>query len=179
MHASTSWTTLLRFPTVHEAEVARGALEAHEIPVQLLDTGMVGVADYLSNAIGGVRLQVPAGDEERAMQVLANLGDPASWDDDELEEAALAAGDAEDEENDDVELVNPADALARRAMVAALAGFFLPFVLHAYSVVLLASYGRIGTPASPRGRRHLAVAAALDALFLGPVLALAVRAFAP
>ena len=87
----------------------------------------------------------------------------------------------EEEEDDEEELpeeaVNAADALARRAMVAALAGIFIPFLLHLYSVVLLAQFARLGTPASAKGRRHLVVAVALDALFLGPVLALAVRYF--
>jgi Putative prokaryotic signal transducing protein len=172
MHVSTSWKTLLRFTTVHEAEIARGALEAHDIPVQLLDTQMVGVADYLSNAIGGVRLQVPAEEEHNALRVLSTLGGAEEWDEE----------DADDEEDDDEEelpeeAVNAADALARRAMVAALAGIFIPFVLHLYSVVILAQFARLGIPASPKGRRHVLVAVGLDALFLGPVLALAVRYF--
>ncbi len=169
MHATTSWKTLLRFTTVHEAEVARGALEAHDIPVQLLDTNMVGVADYLSTAIGGVRLQVPEGEEQNALHVLSTLGGVEEWDEDDEEE--------DDEEELPEEEVNAADAIARRAMVAALAGIFIPFLLHLYSVVLLAQFARLGTPASPKGRRHLVVAVGLDALFLGPVLALAVRHF--
>ncbi|WP_373046831.1 DUF2007 domain-containing protein [Vulgatibacter sp.] len=182
MEQTIRWATLVRFPTVLEAEMARGALEAHEIPVQLLDTQLVGAAgDYLSGAVGGVRLQVPAGEEARALEILSNLGAPEGWEDEiegleedawEREERWLDREVLEDLRD---EATLATDAIARRALVAALAGCFLPFVLHLYSAALLVRFARARLPASSKGRRQAAVAAALDLLFLGPVLFLVLR----
>lgn len=65
------WVTVRAFRDIPEAIVARGMLEMAEIPCGLRDEHTVGINWQLSNAIGGVKLQVPATQVEAAEAVLS------------------------------------------------------------------------------------------------------------
>ena len=54
-----------------EAHLAKGLLEANGLTAFLADELTVGVAWHLSNAVGGIKLQVPETDVERATGILA------------------------------------------------------------------------------------------------------------
>jgi len=62
--------TIARFRDLLEAELARGKLEAEGIPAFLADQYLVGLRWDLSNAIGGVRLQVPHEYTEEAREII-------------------------------------------------------------------------------------------------------------
>ncbi len=57
-----------------EAEMARELLERNGIEALLRDEGLVGVHPWLSNAVGGVKVVVPAEDAKRAREILAFAG---------------------------------------------------------------------------------------------------------
>lgn len=72
---SDEWVTIERFLDRVDAQVARSRLEAAGIPALLADEGMGGLFGYA--LVRGVRLQVPAADEARAAEVLAEAPEPA------------------------------------------------------------------------------------------------------
>lgn len=190
------WITLLRFSTVHEAEVARGLLEAAGIEAHLLDTATASIAWHLAPAIGGVRLQVRPADRNAALEVLAGepVGAPDEWYDEEAARPALQVieGGAPDDEEDDLaddrprhlreaapsdllseEADHEARQLAKRALGAAVAGVFVPFVLHAWSAWLLWRLAQSPGTLDRRSRAWAAMALAIDALVLLPLAWLA------
>ena len=63
--------TLTAYVNAYEAHIAKACLEEAGILVFLQDAETAGLYWHMSNAIGGVKLQVPAGDVERAMDILA------------------------------------------------------------------------------------------------------------
>ena len=62
--------TVARFRDLPVAELARGKLEASGIPAFLADQDLVGIYWGYSNAIGGIRLQVPHELADEARDVL-------------------------------------------------------------------------------------------------------------
>jgi Putative prokaryotic signal transducing protein len=71
--------TIATFGTVMEAEMARGFLEANGVDVFLLDLNMTRIASAYAAMIGGIKLQVRYGDEQRARDLLSEVGsDPGS-----------------------------------------------------------------------------------------------------
>ena len=72
-----AWVTVERFRDLSAAIVARSALEAAEIPCFLRDENTVRMDWQISNFIGGMRLQVPAMEEDAARDVLRGLALPA------------------------------------------------------------------------------------------------------
>lgn len=62
--------TIKTFTYPHEAYVIQGRLESEGIPTFLKDEMTVQVHNFYSNAVGGVKLQVTAGDVDKALQVL-------------------------------------------------------------------------------------------------------------
>ncbi|MCU1284501.1 MAG: Ham1-like protein [Acidobacteriales bacterium] len=62
--------TLWRFRDLSEAQLAKGKLEASGIECHLADENMVSMYWLYSNVIGGVRLQVPQHQAERALELL-------------------------------------------------------------------------------------------------------------
>jgi hypothetical protein len=136
--------TVATFGVVGEAEAARLMLEAEGIECFLADAETVNMLWFASNAIGGVKLQVPASEATRAEQLLARH-QPArkrNVDDYGLERprrgtAPSAATTGGGEESDAVALT--ADALVSRAWRASILGLVLcPPLLHIYSLWLLA-----------------------------------------
>ena len=62
--------TVAKYRDLSEAIVARAALESADIPCLLKDENMIRMQWGVSNALGGLRLQVPEEDEIRAVQIL-------------------------------------------------------------------------------------------------------------
>lgn len=65
--------TIKTFTYPHEAYVIRGKLESEGIQTFLKDEMTVQVHNFYSNAIGGVKLQVPSEDVERALSIIDSV----------------------------------------------------------------------------------------------------------
>ena len=68
---SPGWTTVDRYFHPTEAHIAAGKLESEGIPVFLLGINHASANWLLSNALGGIRLQVPKNFVEDAKQLLS------------------------------------------------------------------------------------------------------------
>ncbi|MCF8233986.1 MAG: DUF2007 domain-containing protein [Bacteroidales bacterium] len=68
------WITIRTFTFPQEAYFVKSLLESQEIPVFLKDELMVQVYNFASNAVGGVKLQVPEKDVEKAREILNENG---------------------------------------------------------------------------------------------------------
>lgn len=163
------WVTIRTYLLAYEAVFARDLLEAHGVHARVLDDAMVGVAPHLSNAIGGVRLQVNAAERKDALAILAAphvVPDPV-MNDDEPDEAPPAR-------------FVPVDSLARRAFVAAILGMtVVPLIGTAVSVDALLSFlRRKEEPASRRARILAGAALTIDLLVVCVALAALVRRLA-
>jgi formate dehydrogenase assembly factor FdhD len=62
--------TVRTFTTTHEAHFARGFLESEGIEAFVRDEFSVGIRPYMSQALGGVRLDVREEDYDRAQKLL-------------------------------------------------------------------------------------------------------------
>ena len=71
-----NWTTVDRFFHPTDAHIAAGKLESEGIPVFLLGINHASANWLISNALGGIRLQVPANHIEYARQLLAQIAEP-------------------------------------------------------------------------------------------------------
>jgi TPR repeat protein len=177
------------FTGLSEAEMARSVLEAEGLEAVLQGSQLVGMAWHLSNAVGGVRLAVPAEQAERARLLLgaSTAGSvepepeppevaPASGEAPRKEEAA-AQGEAPANEEAPAPEPGPGDALARRAWLSSLIGFLLaPPLLHLWSIWLLMQARRAGGPRTAEGKRFAFQAGAVDFVVLcavGALIALA------
>lgn len=65
--------TVARFTFAYEAWLARGLLESEGIPAWLADEHTITMNWLYSNALGGVRLQVPESYQADAVQVLNSV----------------------------------------------------------------------------------------------------------
>jgi hypothetical protein len=96
-------TTVASFDTAAKAGLARDTLAAAGIQAVLNDSEIVAAEWLISNAVGGVKLQVREEDAGRAAAVLEEkLGDEAGLasedvDEDELTRQALEAGEPDEE----------------------------------------------------------------------------------
>lgn len=68
-----TFITVATFQYPHEAHVLQSTLEAEGIKVFLKDEFTVQVDPFLSNAVGGVKLQVHKADAERAIELLKDI----------------------------------------------------------------------------------------------------------
>lgn len=68
------WVTIRTFVYPCENYVLRSLLEAEGIPTFLKDEEIVSACILLSNAVGGVKLQVPGTEAERAVEILYRSG---------------------------------------------------------------------------------------------------------
>ncbi|MDH4036165.1 MAG: DUF2007 domain-containing protein [Candidatus Krumholzibacteria bacterium] len=68
--SQTEWVTVASFNQPIEAHLARTRLEAEGIPCVVGDENLVRVYAFLSNAVGGVKLKVPAYAAEQARAAL-------------------------------------------------------------------------------------------------------------
>jgi hypothetical protein len=64
-------TTIASFRETHSAHIARAKLEAAGIPAFVADEHLVGVQWFYSDAIGGVKIQVPDSFAEEAREIVA------------------------------------------------------------------------------------------------------------
>ena len=63
--------TVASFRDVYEAHIAKGRLETEGIGATIIDEYMVGIDWTYSQAIGGVKVQVPEADFDLAIQILS------------------------------------------------------------------------------------------------------------
>ena len=71
--------TVASYVEAEQAHLARIHLEQHDIPVFVADAGVVGMDWMYSNAVGGVKVQVPERDAQRAAELLhAPADEPAA-----------------------------------------------------------------------------------------------------
>lgn len=68
---SSTLTTIASFSFPHEAHIAKASLEAEDIPVFISDEHTINMQWLFSNALGGVRVQVPSQYADRAKEILA------------------------------------------------------------------------------------------------------------
>lgn len=75
--------TIVRVTEVWEAHIIKARLQAEGLLASIADEHLVSMDWFYSNAIGGVRVQVPACEEDRARNVLEAVqrGDYALDDD--------------------------------------------------------------------------------------------------
>ena len=70
-----NWTTVDRYFHPTDAHIAAGKLESEGIPVFLLGINHASANWLLSNALGGIRLQVPESCAEEARRLLAETAE--------------------------------------------------------------------------------------------------------
>ncbi len=75
--------TLKTFEGPIEAHILRSKLESEDIEAFVFDEHSVGVNQFLSNAIGGVKVKIKSEDTERAMLVLKEIDETNYTDDEE------------------------------------------------------------------------------------------------
>lgn len=150
--------TVSTFDMPTEAHLAKGLLEANGLEVFLADELTVGVAWHLSNAVGGIKLQVAETDVERATSILAAQ---------EVSTIDVEGGLADLPEIEESESEPPssaADKTVDRAVRAALLGLILfPFFpLYFYSLWMLGRLLFSSQKVSPHKRRRIRLAALLN-----------------
>ena len=158
--------TVATFDMPTEAHLAKGLLEANGLTAFLADELTVGVAWHLSNAIGGVKLQVAEDDVERAASILAAREDRS------IEAGAELTDVAEMDESERDPPPSAGDNAVDRAVRAALLGLILfPFFpLYFYSLWLLGRLTFSSVKVSPHKRRRMRLAVLLNLpmlIFLG------------
>lgn len=68
------WINIISFTYPHEAHLAKAFLEAHDIEVIIKDELTVQMHNFLSNAIGGVKIFVEKDKSEEALSLLEEGG---------------------------------------------------------------------------------------------------------
>jgi len=66
--------TVISFTFTYEAAIVRGRLESEGISCFLQDEFFLQVNPFATNAIGGVKLQVPESDLNHAIEILKETG---------------------------------------------------------------------------------------------------------
>lgn len=69
-----NFVTIHKFTYIHELFVLRSLLDVNDIEYQILDELTAQTIPYISNAYGGIRLQVRKKDAERALELLIEKG---------------------------------------------------------------------------------------------------------
>ncbi len=77
-----TWTTIDRFFHPTDAHIAAGRIESEGIPVFLLGINHASVNWLISNALGGIQVQVPANYAEEARAILAEVAEHQAEQDD-------------------------------------------------------------------------------------------------
>ena len=140
--------TVSTFDMPTEAHLAKGLLEANGLTAFLADELTVGVAWHLSNAVGGIKLQVAESDVERAAGILMAREVPSIDVEDRFEDLPDV------EESASEPPLSAGDKLVDRAVRAALLGLiFLPLQL--YSLWLLGRLLFSGQRVSLHKRRRI------------------------
>jgi Putative prokaryotic signal transducing protein len=168
--------TVGRFVDPIQASFARNYLEAAGIEAFLADAATVTVAWQLSNALGGVKLQVAEPDAPKARSVLREQRDGVGGDQQELVRDAIeskpAPGEGSEElppEDDGSEDPEPEltgrERAAERAFRAAVFGLlFFPLQFYASFVLLNVLFSSETLAGRARGRAF--VAAAINLIYM-------------
>lgn len=187
----TRFVTVAAFDETFRADVARAALEDAGLPVRITDREIVAMEWVLSNAVGGIKVQVPEADAVRAREILeAAFRDlkENGIDEEELARQALAAAPEDDvpppppvevQAATSEEIAPAAEAgereqYARRFLLTTLLSvIFFPLVMYAVYLFLNAVFG-LGRLSSEGWRRVLfgVLVAALIAPFWYGILSL-------
>lgn len=69
-----NFVTIKKFTYLQELYVLRTLLEVNDIEYQVLDELTAQTIPYISNSVGGIRLQVRENDAERALKLLQEKG---------------------------------------------------------------------------------------------------------
>ena len=165
--------TVTTYDTPTEAHLAKGLLEANGLTVFLADELTVGVAWHLSNAVGGIKLQVSENDVKRAANILAADENPS------IAAAEGGADVAEIEESEDNPPSSAGDKTVDRALRAALLGLIL-LPLQLYSLWLLGRLTFSSEKVSPQKRRRIRLAVLLNLpmlVILGAVILWLIQKF--
>lgn len=156
------WVPVREYTLLHEAGVAQGILESAGIESLLDNEATVGILTHMSNAIGGVRIRVRPADLEAARALLSTAALEAPPAEGEGDAGAQAL-----ERDDDEPMETVVEAMVRRALVASLVGYFLPVVLHLWSLTLLVQVPFQKERLDGRHKRRFVAALALTLLGLG------------
>ena len=156
---SERFRTVATFDLAYKADLAWAALDEAGIEAMVTDREIVSMEWLLSNAVGGVKLQVAESDVPRALEVLIPFTHPGQMErpvsDEELERQALAEAPDEDAPppvpEDDLPPPTPADPAApsderdqyaRRFMLASVFSIvFPPLAVYAVYLGLNAAFG--------------------------------------
>ncbi len=147
--------TVGTFDMATEAHLAKGLLEANGLTAFLADELTVGVAWHLSNAVGGIKLQVSENDVERAANILAGREDLSADAEDRV------ADDTGIEESESEPCPSAGDKTVDRALRAALLGLIL-LPLQLYSLWMLGRLAFSGEKVSHQKRRRVRLALLLN-----------------
>lgn len=158
--------TVGTFDMPTEAHLAKGLLEANGLTALLADELTVGVAWHLSNAVGGIKLQVAESDVERAAGILAAREDTPV----DMEDKLADLPDVEESESEPPP--SEGDKIVDRAVRAALLGLIL-LPLQLYSLWLLGRLPFSSQKVSPHKHRRIRLAVLLNL----PMLAILALAF--
>ena len=184
-------TTVAAFDEPGRANLARNVLEAAGIEAIIADSEIVAMDWLLSNAVGGIKVQVWEEDAERAAAVLEDeFGDEAGHASDAIGEAELArqalaeppeeeieVGPEEDEPVEEPELSDESrtpteekherDEYARRLLYAAVFSLIVfPLAFYALYLFLNAALGP--GPLSDRGRNRLLLGGVIMLIWVVP-----------
>lgn len=157
---SDDFVTVATLNTPTEASLVRNQLEAEGIRVFLSDEEAVGMAWYLGNAIGGIKVQVAAEDADRAFELL-DEHDPVTISEEDWKTVAGFENGWDEEEEDadaaeDTAEESPAardlDQAIDRAFKAAVLGvLFLPIQIYSFFLLLEILFsGHTLTPAQQK-----------------------------
>ncbi len=155
--AQGEFVTVGNFSDAIAAELARAKLESAGIEAQLGDEMTVSIDWQLTNALGGIRLRVVAGEAQAARAILRDTPEPP---------ASAMPGEA----------LNAREVRAERAAKMALFGcMFAPLLLYALGLVV----GVLSEPGElrPMVRRQLQLSIALIFCALAAIVALGVFLF--
>ena len=88
------WVTVATFALAPQAQIARLMLESEGVECVLFDENLVATDWLMTNAVGGIKLQVPVTESVLARQLLARKNAPAPADPDPAPSGELSAEDA-------------------------------------------------------------------------------------
>lgn len=146
--------TIATFSTPWEARLAKITLEAAGVDAVLFDENFIGVNPLLTNALGWIKLQVPASEEETALLLLSNSSQELPQDDEDVD---YEVNDAEAEAPlGDSAALNSREQLVRGAFRGALLGLVIhPLQLYVFYLLIRIRISREPLRASLRWRAIL------------------------
>jgi hypothetical protein len=157
--------TVARFVDPFEAALAKNCLEAAGFPAFLADAKTVSMAWQLSNALGGIKLQVAEPDAQKARLVLQEQLDGSTAEQEELVREAISTSPEEEGSDEYDPQPTSREKDAERAFRGAVFGLlFFPlefYALYLLSVVLFSSERLAG-----RSRTRALIAAAINLTYL-------------